>query len=361
MPDITISKRSAGGKIIASLVGIVLLVLVSEGLLRVATPNWSEFYNGHFLTNIFVPGYGTMIVGKAGFKGYFAQNNGDFRVQVGVNEFGLRSKRPVSSANGQIWTFGDSMTFGFGVEADETYTELIDAKLKVGAYNFSSPAGDVCSYQIMASRIDSGLRPRAVVVGLFVENDIRTYDCAASYKRHGRIETVPAAPNFVLSLPSIKFLLTKNSALYNFVAVSIKQVEVLNEALIGIGLVAREHVKKSHPSAEMTADMAASTASEIQNLRNRFPASTPFVVLLIPARHDIRDNDDYYRDLRLSAGKAIRKTGIPVVDPFPNLRAAGFRRVHFVHDGHWSRVGHQIAAGTLVDWLQSRYPKFSDR
>jgi len=361
MSDISSPKRSFGGNIIAVLVGLILFVFAAEFFFRVATPNWSEYSIRRILTQVSTSNHAQITIGKPNYNGFYAHNTGDFRIHISVNEFGSRNSQPVSSANGQLWTFGDSMTFGLGVEAPETYAELFESSTNLGVYNFSAPAGDICSYQIMADRIPKTLKPKAVIVGLFLENDTVIKSCPTQFSKTETHKSKTIIPNGLSSLLSAKNLLTKYSALYIYIAISIKKSDLLKQFLIEVGLVAREHDKISHSPTELIIKRAERTTIEVLNLRQRFPVDTPFVVLLIPARHDIRDGDQYFKELRNSVVRELRKSGIPVTDPFAQLKAAGFKRVHFVHDGHWTRVGHKIAASVLANWFKTNEPNLSTR
>ncbi|MBI1986249.1 MAG: hypothetical protein HYS64_06160, partial [Rhodospirillales bacterium] len=70
------------GRLIALALGLVLLVVTSEAILRFAMPHWREFFSGWFMSTVQVPDHGTVTTGRPGFDGHFAQNNGDFRVRI---------------------------------------------------------------------------------------------------------------------------------------------------------------------------------------------------------------------------------------------------------------------------------------
>ena len=178
------------GRLIAVLVGIVLAGVFAEGALRVAMPHWREFYSGWFIGKAVVPGHGVVNIGKPGFDGYFAQNNGDFRVRITVNDFGLRDPNPVEAAAGRIWIIGDSMSFGWGVEHDRMYSSVIGGALNAPAYNVASPGTDVCGYQALLARMPENAKPRAVIVGLVLENDVHAYDCRAAARGRERASGV---------------------------------------------------------------------------------------------------------------------------------------------------------------------------
>jgi len=178
-PSESVATPSLKGRLIALILGLVLLLGLSEIVLRVAMPNWRDFYSGWFMTAEYVPNYTRVATGIVGFDGYFAQNNGDFRVRIGINKFGLRNKDPIEDANDRIWVVGDSMTFGWGVEENERYSEVLGKYLGLPTYNIASPGTDVCGYQSLLARMPKTVKPSAVVMGLILENDITNYDCKA--------------------------------------------------------------------------------------------------------------------------------------------------------------------------------------
>lgn len=352
MADASPVKPTLKGRLVALGIGVLVTALAAEGILRVAAPAWREFDNERLMTMAPVPDYGGVRIGRPGFDGYHAQNNGDFRVHIQVNGFGLRNPEPISAADGRVWTMGDSMTFGFGVERGETYAERLRELIGEGVYNVAGPGNDVCGYYAMAKRLPAEIRPRAIILGLFLENDVRPYDCPEAFRQRSLDAARPATPSSGFSLMGAKEFFTENSALYNFVAVNAKRVEFINKALTAVGLLAREHAEKPHPGPEQTPELARRTAFELRRLRDLYPG-VPFAVLMIPARLELRDASGYYQGLRKAVAAALRGQGLPVIDPFPELKSAGFRKVHFVHDGHWTARGHAIAAAVASEWLRA--------
>ena len=80
--------------------------------------------------------------------------------------------------------------------------------------------------------------------------------------------------------------------------------------------------------------------------------NVPFAVLIAPARFELRDNDRFYTGLRRRLTAALRQRNIAVIDPTAGFMAAGFSPTHFVHDGHWSPLGHEIAGKAVAGWLR---------
>jgi hypothetical protein len=334
------------GKAIALLVGLVLMVAAVEGLLRLVLPHWREFYSGWFMTVTEVPGHGTVGIGVPGFDGYFAQNNGDFRVHIRINQSGLRDDEPIEAADGRVWTIGDSMTFGWGVERDQTFAAVIARESGVPSYNLAAPGANVCGYEALAARVPKTLHPRAVVVGLVLENDLNRYDCAEVVAEPP--EPAPADYSF----RAIKYYLTGDSALYNFLAVAVKRVAVVQRLLTDLGLIAPLESDQIAPSPEERMALVESTADELARMRKMFP-DTPFAVLVVPGRYELKDASPIFAELRTRMDAALAARGIAAIDPFDGLKAAGFASVHFAHDGHWTATGHRIAGDEAAKWVRS--------
>ena len=339
-------KPTNAGRIIALILGLVLCAVFAEIALRILMPQWSEFYSVRFMQVIDDERFGPVVIGNAGFDGWFAQNNGDFRVHIHINDFGLRNDQPVEAAADATWFVGDSMTFGWGVEEDQRYSTVVGQLLGRPKYNVASPGTDVCGYRSLVSRMPATIRPSAVVIGLVLENDLAVYDCATRTKID--------RPSRLPSLIAFKVWLTGHSALYNFLTVSLKKVDFVRQAMTAIGLINQEQAYKRFFEPDEIAAVTASTADTLAELCRDLPKDTPCAVLVMPARFEIAYDDKPYRDARLAINNALSERGINVIDPFDAFKAAGFKATHFVHDGHWSPLGHQIAAEAVAQWLRQQ-------
>jgi hypothetical protein len=304
------------------------------------------------LAGIHVPGHGTVTTGRPGFDGYFAQNNGDFRVRITVNDFGLRNPEPVEAAANRVWFVGDSYTFGWGVEQAEILSSVAGQLLKTPVYNVASPGTNVCGYQALVARTSTRVLPRAVVIGLTLENDLGAYNCrkkaAEDDAARGQSSADEIPPK---RTASIKRFLTEHTALYNFFAVSLKRVAVIRDFLTATGLIAAGHKYRRTVTVAMFDRSVNRTATEINALRKGLPDGIPFAVLMVPARFEILDGDPFYRKLREKMAATLAERDITVIDPFEGFRKEGFQSTHFAHDGHWSPLGHRVAGRAAAAWL----------
>lgn len=336
----------AGG-IVALLVGGILALLAAEIALRIAMPHWREFWSGWFITSE-PHADGVVAIGRPGYRGTFAQNNGDFRVEVRINEIGLRNDAPAAAANGQVWVVGDSMSFGWGVETEQTYAKVAERAAGRGVYNVASPGTDVVGYQVLLQRMPAGVRPAAVIVGLVLENDVVDY----------RARRAPASQHAASARGSsrdwLKMELTANSALYNFFAVSLKRSDVVTNFLVSIGFVEPAQGYRHVLDGVDVDELIDQTAGELANLQRLLPQDAPLGVLVIPSRFEIRDNDPLYRGLRTKMLAALAARGIATIDVLDGFRSAGFAATHFAHDGHWNARGHEIAGQAVAAWLRTK-------
>ena len=352
-------KLTWRGRIIALGLGVLLLLVIAEGTLRLAMPHWQEFHSGWFITRTAVPGHGVVYTGRPGFDGYFSQNDGDFRIRLALNSFGLRNPEEIAAAHDRAWIVGDSMTFGWGVEREDIYSTVAARLSGLATYNIASPGTDVCGYQALLARMPRNLYPRAVVIGLVLENDVAAYDCSATFRDQAQAGEATDRRS-IRNLTELKVLLTRMSSLYNFVAINLKRVDFFNRVFMKVGLVSQPHLLTHNVGAGSIREETEKTAHEIRKLKDALPPKTPFAVLVMPTRFEIRDNYALQRELRLAMLAALDKSGIAAIDPAPAFISAGFAQTHFRHDGHWNAHGHFIAGEAIARWLSAVLTKSSN-
>ncbi len=348
--DLTPPRMSWKGRLVSLLVGLVLAVGACEIALRIVYPGWSEFYSGSFMHNAYVEGYGQVRVGKPGFDGHFAQNNGDFRVHIKINAAGLRNDEPAEAADGRIWVVGDSMAFGWGVARDKIYTAVIGRELGRPTYNVASPGANVCGYQRLVARMPNGATPAAVVVGLILENDLADYDCKTeSLERKAADDQIFGTR---MGLSDFKQYLIRYSALYSFFTVSLKRVDLVREALIRIGIIKPAIVGDKPLYAAPSDRIVAGTIRELLVLRGMFKPTTPFLIALAPSRAEVLKGNADHKELRELMVEKLRAAGLDTVDLIGALASAPYAKTHFRHDGHWTADGHALAGAAIAKALR---------
>lgn len=345
-------QKTFFGKFFAITIGLIISVIVAEILIRVVMPHWRNFHSGYFIQSTSVPGHANVHIGVPGFDDYFAQNNGDFRVRITINDFGLRNPDPITKANDRIWVVGDSMTFGWGVEQQQMYSSLITNLSGQQTYNVASPGTSVCGYRALVDRMPKNVKPNAVVVGLVLENDVLRYDCS-TLAHETKSNSVLVEP---ITFFSFKRFLTRYFALYNFVSLTLKKIPLIEHALIYVGLAAESHQYLQQIKEDELDIAVTETVKELINLKRQLPNDTPFAILIVPSRFEIRDSNPHYQKLRTKIISTLKKSNIPSIDPIDGFLEKGFTATHFPHDGHWNVLGHKIAATAVNNWI-SKLPK----
>ena len=342
-------KTTKMGWFLSLLIGLIIGLLLAEISLRMIMPTWQEFSSSRFMTMNNVSEHLPVTMGIPNFKGYFSQNNGNFRVKININSFGFREDETIDRANGRTWVIGDSMAFGWGVEQNERYSSVLSNLIDEKTYNLASPGTSLCGYQAIVAQLPKNLVPKAVILGLILENDIHQYECRKdAIKWHQKNNSIKNDEIEFLSLHELKVFLTDNLALYNFFAVSIKRLEIVNKIFVSLGLIRKPHISHNSINKLKIPSLVADSVREILNLKSMLPQNTPFYVLIAPTRMEIRDAEPNSRFLRESMTEKLLNSNIAVIDPFKAFRKAGFSPTHFTHDGHWSKLGHELAAREIA-------------
>ncbi|WP_196802576.1 hypothetical protein [Magnetospirillum fulvum] len=341
--------QSGGSRVVGSLAaGVVLLAvagLVAEGAARIAFPRWKEFNADRVQDKAEIAGVGPVAIGRPGFDGWVAQPNGDFRSHVRINAAGWRADEPAEAADGRLWALGESFAFGWGVEIEESFGAVAARSLNLPFYDLASPSADLAGEQALLTRLPASVRPRAVVLGLSVETDLRDYDHAAA-------PSEPAPRTLATRLHDARETVAKKSALYTLISQMVGRFDGSNKApVVATPAASSQPVDEARVAASLD-----SSLGKIGQIRAAIPADVPFVVLVIPARDEVRSGDAQYRALRQGAVERLTAQGIAVADPFDALAAAGEANVLFPHDGHWSAQGHRLAGDAVTRVLAPLVP-----
>lgn len=334
--------------------GCLLALGLAELATRIVMPHWQDYASERFMRTTQVSGWAPFNGGVPGFDGWFAQNNGDFRISIRLDDLGLRNPAD-AEVQDAVWGVGDSFTFGWGIEREQIFAAVAAKQLGRPFLSVASPGTDICGYQALLSKaLGKGWKPGAVLVGLTMENDISRYGICT-----GQIPAVQAIPVSSSVLPTmsrqeLKEILLAHSALYNFVAVTLKRSPVVLDGLKALGFVNSPNDATWH-MPHHGSDVLDATAREMARLRSLLPEGTPFAVVLIPARFDLDQPNGEWAQDREELTARLTALGMAVVDPTQALAAQGRSKVHFAHDGHWSALGHRIAgqaaAAALVPLL----------
>lgn len=271
------------------------------------------------------------------------KNSGDYDVRVAFNRHGLRDRQDI--ANGTvdaIYVIGDSFAFGWGVEEEERFSNVLAKLTARTVYNVGAVA-NLDGYEKLFVYVRKlGADLKHVVLAINMIDDVQNYD-ALPAPRPG--VAPPAAPSVGASLrvQAVKEFLIKNSALYFLATSAIGSIDILRRFFIRLGLVKTLNVV-SGGVPDVTA--VRSTTARIATLAAQYDLTA----LIIPSR------GLWVGENRIAAAVAhdkfvgeLQRLDVPHVDLRPAMERTGNpMQFYFRNDGHWVPEGHLLAARQLA-------------
>ena len=97
----------------------------------------------------------------------------EYDIEIRTNSFGLRDdKIQLKNSGPRILILGDSFTFGFGVERDNIYVDLLERKLGVDVINAGVGGYDIIHQLEWFRHVGKKFEPDLVVYALYLGNDL---------------------------------------------------------------------------------------------------------------------------------------------------------------------------------------------
>ncbi len=162
----------------------------AAAVLLLTTSTVTALLLGELFLRLFFPVNSPRLISASGHDGWILWNahgealglipnfrgrliSSEFDISIRLNEFGFRDQAFAEKKTHPatcICVLGDSFTFGYGVEADETYGQLLKKILKtngydVEVYNLGVP-GTATAFQYQLLQNFSYLRPNIVILGM---------------------------------------------------------------------------------------------------------------------------------------------------------------------------------------------------
>jgi hypothetical protein len=298
----------------------------------------------------------------------------EFSVRVKTNNFGMREDFDHAGERIDVGFYGDSFTFGHGVEAGQRYSDLLRNHLpgkRVVTFGYLDGWTPPHYYLFLKKHPD--LAPDLAVVGLFLGNDLT-----------GDMDESKLVTDAQGELTSVVYLARSVDRRGFLVSVDVNPVtRALRKSWFGEVLL-RERVPQRlgiSPTSPVTAyghpmekldrgelNATSHTCLEyVARMRDLLASrGKRLVVFLIPwsyyvgpyaSPHDEATTADIRRDRPLPKAVAAwcATRGIECVDPiarFQELEAKGVR-LYFAQDAHWNAEGHRVAAEVLAEHLRA--------
>lgn len=265
--------------------------------------------------------------------GYFNARNG---LEYQTNRFGLRGPDvPIEKAPGvtRILLLGDSFVFGEGVRFEHTTGEQLSQLLNTRSGEQYEVINAGCSSWNSEDEMNflrrEGLafEPDIILVG-YVLNDI-----------------APGVNVWDYVLQTYQNRRLRFSYLASYIYGEIAKRTLTRSYLDEISQVTQNKIHLVNQSLDALAE----------GNRLARQKGTPFIVFVYPFLYDL--SDDYpFRGLTEAVLTGCRQRNIEVIDLFPRYRGRDHRSLwaHPYSDPHPNRLGHQIAAEALAEYLLRR-------
>jgi hypothetical protein len=307
--------------------GVVLSLLVLEGILRVAVPHWRGLVPQRFMTMT----EDGVLAGVPNFDGRIASLFGEFAVPLQLDRRGFRNL-PDSDPAAPLVLVGDSFCQGWGVKREESFAVRTAALLRTPFYNYCTVGADLLDDLRVLQRWMPPDRRGATVLTITFENDVLAYPAA-------EIDGEPSAAVRGLSRSAVARWLMNHSALFDVATTLARQNATIVAGVRRLGLVSG--VPVVGPSA---AESIAASIRMVERIKNA-AGDGPFVVLTVPPRPgqvEFVDYDAFVAELV--------RVGFDVVDPSVQ---PGLVISTIPNDGHWDAPMHAAIAPILAERLRA--------
>jgi hypothetical protein len=341
-------------KLALSAASILLTLLFAEVALRIlgigAVGRGSAWFaGGNHPRFLFQPDPESGYTLRPGFRGEEIAPGNEFDVPDGIDARGLRDHPHSAPPHPCILAVGDSMTFGEGVLATQSYSAVLEKAAGVRVYNGGVPGYSSRQMLIRLRRLAPQLRPSRVVMTLSPLWDRQRCATPFVYKE-GYIVAQGYADRLVLLNGNLYLKETRLPVLGPATAYAKRYSNVMRLAIPALANGVRAVVKRSREEeipAPAEYDPTVQNLDQARRLAQGMGAS--FLAVLIDDR-----GPDFHRD-RLAVQKRLQDLGIPYAAA-DDLVPGDWKPLRFARDGHWNAAGHEAAGRALADRIRSWNP-----
>ncbi len=325
--------RAAALALAGALVGVLAALLAFELAARLFFPAFDPSGRFRFAHEV----DGVPMLGEPGTVARQKKNTGDYDVIVRINARGLRDDKDVAQAVADdIAVVGDSFAWGWGVRAEERFSDRLQKLTGKRVFNISTPT-DLEGYgALIAYARKLGGKFGTVVLAICMENDLHEYTAESGEARDTARE-------------SLRDWLERTSAGYLLLTTVVHQTPWLKAPAVRLGLITPNLEGIARNAYDQAAiDSSARKVAELAGDRR-------LIAVLIPSRALWVGGDRETED-RVHEGfaAALQRLGIEMVDLRPLFESGGQPlSYHFANDGHWNERGHRLAAEAIARKLGS--------
>ncbi|HUG04208.1 MAG TPA: GDSL-type esterase/lipase family protein [Steroidobacteraceae bacterium] len=292
---------------------------------------------------------------------------GSTRFSVVSDEHGFRNASPWPE-RARIVVVGDSLTYGWGLTAEESWTALLEKQLgNDRVITLGLPGTVPQQYTRYLEKYGLGLRPEIVIYGIFSGNDFHDSINFEHWLAQGAPGNYAVWKYFDGDVPRRSAGWLERSYLSIFVRYMRKNFRDLyssttlkfsdGEKMQLAPSILTPAIRESRPGSEGLRHVMRATL-EARDLAQA--AGSQFVVLLFPTKEEIylplqgTDFPSLFAPLK----SALQEAGIPYIDlpgRYAEL-AADNRTLYFEVDTHPHAYGNQVTADVVVEFLARNPP-----
>jgi hypothetical protein len=326
--------------VVLSMFGILLVLVVAEFAVRLVLPQWAPTRAERVVFWVYDPQLGW--AHRPNQQGRFTHP--DFSVSVKINSRGLRDRehdlRP--SDKKRMMILGDSFGWGFGVEQEDRFSEVLERRQPDWEIINASVSGYSTDQEYLFVK-DRGLAYRPDIVLLLVHdsdfagNDSsvqygynKPYFCVSGDTLELRNSPVPTAS----FRQTIERFLMGNTYLWR--RIYLAGAIASNRVKAGMD---RNRSGDLSEQPEKRYEVMAQLIRAINGVCRQ--AQSRFLVVSCPL-----DEKKQFRIQTVCAAE-----GIPYL-PLDDALAQSRQAITFPHDDHWNATGHRLAADALDAFLR---------
>jgi len=298
----------------------------------------------------------------------------DFKITHEIDAHGFRNPGPWPTT-ADVVTIGDSLTFGYGVEAHEAWPRILELETGRSVVNLGLIGAGPQQHLRLYETFGRALKPQLVVIGAFVANDFWDTEMFDRWEHSGapgnyliwRDFGRPTAERLERFAGRYRYFMRQNSRLYQLVrygqsVLRSRRAEppVVVEPRPGVALQLRPAYLEATTTYAHKGSRYFETAIEsLRELRDQAAArGASTLVLLQPSKEETymallgQPIPDPAKDFR----EALEELAIAYVDLGPLFRDRAQRGevLFFATDGHPNADGYRLAAEGLLGYLKER-------
>jgi len=269
-----------------------------------------------------------------------------------------------------ILNLGDSMTYGKGVEVNETFSDLIEEQTDYSVLNLGLSGFTTFQEYYIGKRYSEEFHPDIIILNIFYGNDLaenvgiinrslnREKDSTAGRHSITTTEKIKTFFRETLNLKSYMFFAEKyDNLLINF---KLKPPIRVNSFTLKIF----DETKKEDIQLNKAYEKTFLYLDKINELAKEKNAK--LIVVLMPPKFQVRDSEwqdtinqytigdeNFIRDLPNQIFEEyFEEKKIDYIDLLPTFMEVSDGTYYFNYDGHWTKNGHEIASQQILNKIK---------